>query len=118
MKHLIKFNELNTQTYADILNKTETYPWVKFLGDKFKKADKMESVNKLAKEHFIKYFMNEFKEGIDYIEEYGGNIHAYEFKWSDKKAVPNGEVSIKYPLPAHEGQREVLPSTSVNICFP
>lgn len=23
---------------------------------------------------------------IDYIEEYGGNIHAYEFKWSDKKA--------------------------------
>jgi hypothetical protein len=63
MKHLRKFNELNTQTYADLLNKTENYPWIKFLGDKLKKADKMEKVNILAKEHFTKAFMDEFKEG-------------------------------------------------------
>jgi hypothetical protein len=63
MKYLKKFNELKTQTYADLLNKTETYPWVKFLGDKLKKADKMESINKLAKEHFTKSFMKEFNEG-------------------------------------------------------
>lgn len=63
MKHLIRFNELKTQTYADLLNKTETYPWIKFLGDKLKKAHKMESINKLAKEHFTKAFMKEFKQG-------------------------------------------------------
>ena len=65
IKSWIAFNEeLKTETYADIMNKTENYPWVKFLGDKLNKADKMQSVNVLAKELFTREFLKEFKPGI------------------------------------------------------
>lgn len=65
LKKWKEFNEeLMTQTYADILNRTESYPWVKFLGDKLGKSDKMESVNYLAKELFTREFLKEFEPGL------------------------------------------------------
>jgi hypothetical protein len=65
IKSWLKFNEeLNVETYADIMNKTENYPWVKFLGDKLNKADKMKTVNSLANELFTKEFLKEFNTGL------------------------------------------------------
>jgi hypothetical protein len=65
IKSWLKFNEeLNVETYADIMNKTENYPWVKFLGDKLNKADKMKTVNTLANELFTKEFLKEFNTGL------------------------------------------------------
>jgi len=65
IKSWLKFNEeLKAETYADIMNKTENYPWVKFLGDKLNKADKMKTVNSLANELFTKEFLKEFNPGL------------------------------------------------------
>ncbi len=65
IKSWLKFNEeLNVETYADIMNKTENYPWVKFLGDKLNKADKMKTVNSLANELFTREFLKEFNPGL------------------------------------------------------
>lgn len=65
IKSWLEFNEeLNVETYADIMNKTENYPWVKFLGDKLNKADKMKTVNTLANELFTKEFLKEFNPGL------------------------------------------------------
>jgi hypothetical protein len=65
IKSWLKFNEeLNVETYADIMNKTENYPWVRFLGDKLNKADKMKTVNTLANELFTKEFLKEFNPGL------------------------------------------------------
>jgi hypothetical protein len=65
IKSWLKFNEeLNVETYADIMNKTENYPWVKFLGDKLNKSDKMKTVNTLANELFTKEFLKEFNPGL------------------------------------------------------
>jgi hypothetical protein len=65
IKSWLKFNEeLKAETYADIMNKTENYPWVKFLGDKLNKADKMKSVNSLANELFTREFLKEFNPGL------------------------------------------------------
>jgi hypothetical protein len=65
IKNWIKFNEeLKLKTYADIMNKSEKYPWVRNLGDKLSKSDKLESINTLAKELFTREFLKEFKPGL------------------------------------------------------
>lgn len=70
-------NELNTTTYVDIINKTESYPWVRFLSDKeLSKADKMQSINILAKELFTKEFLKEFNTGLEINN--GGDIYTFE----------------------------------------
>ncbi len=66
IKSWLIFNEeLKADTYADLINNTENYPWVRLFANKTnkQKADKMQSVNTLAKDLFTKEFLKEFKIG-------------------------------------------------------
>jgi hypothetical protein len=96
MKYLKRFNELKTQTYADIMNNTEKYPWVKFLGDKFKKSDKMKNVNKLANEHFTKKIMDEFKESeiVNGDKKYKFENIKFNSNWTNYDLVFKGDNTI------------------------
>jgi hypothetical protein len=64
-----KLNELDTNTYANLMNNTEKYPWSQFLsgtqslkGDEKKRSvpHKEERVNNLARLRFTKKFYEEF----------------------------------------------------------
>ena len=61
------FNELETGTYANFMNKTSDYPWTKHLSsDKDKntnprhQSQKEERINKLARQKFLNAFYQEF----------------------------------------------------------
>ncbi len=49
-------DELNTSTYANVMNKTSNYPWK----NDDKTRNKMGNINKLTKERFEQEFYNEF----------------------------------------------------------
>ena len=53
-------SELNISTYANILNKTDDYPWKTFLGQK-ELGNKQGKVNRLAMERFETEFYKQFK---------------------------------------------------------
>lgn len=62
----MRINELNKETYASIMNRTENWPTTRYSGNKddatIKKADQMGRVNTMARERFHEEFMNEFKD--------------------------------------------------------
>jgi len=61
-------NELDTSTYANLMNNTSDYPWTQFLGadteDNYTnpkhKGQKEERVNKKSRERFLEEFYKEF----------------------------------------------------------
>ena len=55
MKYIKKFEELNLGTYANYMDKTESYPWTGFLGNK-EKSDKMNRINNSARKRFTDEF--------------------------------------------------------------
>lgn len=59
-KSLNPLNELDLSTYAKMMDKTESYPWIKFLGDKQKVAEKYKNINTLAKELFTREFEKKY----------------------------------------------------------
>ena len=66
-KNIKKFeefvNELNASTYANVMNKTEQYPWVKKGSGSFVNKDtKRGDLNRLAIEKFNDEFYSEFPE--------------------------------------------------------
>ena len=55
-------NELDTQKYSDLMDKTYDFPWTNYLGNK-EKGGKEGRVNRLARERFIQEYMKEFPKG-------------------------------------------------------
>jgi len=49
----------------------------------------------------VYFWRNHNQQEIDYLEEYGGKIHAYEFKWNAKRKV-NIPGSFAEAYPEHE----------------
>jgi hypothetical protein len=44
------------------------------------------------------YFWRTYQQKeIDYIEEYEGQFHAYEFKWNDHATISPKEFALAYP---------------------
>lgn len=62
-----RVNELRTETYADVMNRTEGYPWRMTQKDDAgmyqinPKAEQEKRVNRLARERFEAEFMKEFR---------------------------------------------------------
>ena len=78
IKKMIKENilsELKTQTYADIMNTTDSHPWTSFIGNT-DKGTKQGRVNTLAKQRFISEFYREFplNDSKLFIESGNGNF--------------------------------------------
>lgn len=80
--------ELKTQTYADLMNKTENYPWDKFLSqddDKEnprKKYNKKQRINDLARERFESDFLKEFPKRKTMIKTNLGAAEFYGIKFN------------------------------------
>lgn len=63
-------NELNTSTYADLMNKTSEYPWVRYFSknpDKYtnpkEPGTQQERINNSARDRFVSEFYKEFPKG-------------------------------------------------------
>jgi predicted AAA+ superfamily ATPase len=61
-------------------------------------------VERMKQNHYLKRFVNQYfwrtkqQQEIDYIEEYDGRLHAYEFKWNPNKKVTFSKTFINaYP---------------------
>ncbi len=65
-------------------------------------------LERMKKNHNSRLFPNIFfwrtyeQKEIDYIEEMGGNLHAYEFKWSDKNVKKPKQFLEAYPQSSFE----------------
>jgi hypothetical protein len=93
MKHLKSWetftsvNELRTETYSKIANSTSGYPTTRYAAtmaappedreSRMKYADKMGRVNDLAREAFIRGFLNEFPYGSTKIETLDGTSYSF-----------------------------------------
>jgi predicted AAA+ superfamily ATPase len=54
--------------------------------------------NEYSRNYVNSYFWRTYQQQeIDYIEEYGGTLHAYEFKWSDVQSKPPRSFMETYP---------------------
>jgi hypothetical protein len=58
---IVQLNELDLSTYSKLMDKTESYPWIKFVGDKLNRAKKYQNINTLAKELFTKEFEKKYR---------------------------------------------------------
>ena len=75
MKYLQKFNELNLDTYARVMDRTDNFPMKVSEPEVF---SKIQSKNSLARHHFIKNWNNKYlNTKINFIGERSNNI--YEF---------------------------------------
>lgn len=55
-----KLQELNLDTYSDVMNKTSKFPDTRFFGKDDKKADKEANVNSLSRERFISEYYKKY----------------------------------------------------------
>lgn len=69
LKTFNELNELNVSTYADLMNKTYDYPWVKYFSKNPDKdinpkelGNQQGRINTLAKNRFVEEFYKEFSQ--------------------------------------------------------
>jgi len=90
MKYVKTFEELSINKYANLMDRTENYPWSGFMatGDTKKKADKMGRINNASNKRFLEEFYKLYTKGE--IKIYFSDRYAeYELSFFDLKFNTN-----------------------------